>query len=136
MLRLPDGMRERIKRAAEENNRSMNAEIVAALEERYPEQFSDEEILEMVASYSFLLAGNGTGEKQAELDRQYRFLVSVLKHRLGDPDPEGTLAALQERGLNMQTPTTINRMIEWMDEMRRFLAEKADDLKGDAPPER
>ncbi|MDK3020956.1 Arc family DNA-binding protein [Pseudodonghicola flavimaris] len=36
MLRLPDGMRGRIKAAAEANNRSMNAEIVATLEEKYP----------------------------------------------------------------------------------------------------
>jgi hypothetical protein len=32
MLRLPDGMRERIKTEAEANRRSMNAEIVARLE--------------------------------------------------------------------------------------------------------
>ncbi len=36
MLRLPDGMRDRIKAAAAENNRSMNAEIVATLESAYP----------------------------------------------------------------------------------------------------
>lgn len=36
MLRLPDGMRERLKEAAAANNRSMNAEIVATLEEKYP----------------------------------------------------------------------------------------------------
>lgn len=36
MLRMPDGMRDRIKTAAENNNRSMNAEIVATLEEKYP----------------------------------------------------------------------------------------------------
>ena len=36
MLRLPDGMRDRIKAAAEANNRSMNAEIVATLEKVYP----------------------------------------------------------------------------------------------------
>lgn len=36
VLRLPDGMRDRIKHAAETNNRSMNAEIVATLEEKYP----------------------------------------------------------------------------------------------------
>ncbi|UFS65165.1 Arc family DNA-binding protein [Paracoccus denitrificans] len=36
MLRLPDGMRDRIKAAAEANKRSMNAEIVAALDDRYP----------------------------------------------------------------------------------------------------
>lgn len=36
MLRLPDGMRDRIKVVAEANGRSMNAEIVAALEEVFP----------------------------------------------------------------------------------------------------
>ena len=36
MLRLPDGMRDRIKAAADANNRSMNAEIVATLEHEYP----------------------------------------------------------------------------------------------------
>lgn len=36
VLRLPDGMRDRIKRAAEKHNRSMNAEIVATLAEVYP----------------------------------------------------------------------------------------------------
>lgn len=36
IVRLPDGMRDRIKAAAEANNRSMNAEIVATLELAYP----------------------------------------------------------------------------------------------------
>lgn len=36
VLRLPDGMRDRIKVAAEANSRSMNAEIIAALEEKFP----------------------------------------------------------------------------------------------------
>jgi hypothetical protein len=36
MLRLPEGMRDRIKAVADANNRSMNSEIVATLEEKYP----------------------------------------------------------------------------------------------------
>ncbi|MDO9639170.1 MAG: Arc family DNA-binding protein [Pseudotabrizicola sp.] len=36
VLRLPDGMRDRIKAVADRNNRSMNAEIVAGLEYLYP----------------------------------------------------------------------------------------------------
>lgn len=36
ILRLPDGMRDRIKAAAEANNRSMNSEILALLEEKFP----------------------------------------------------------------------------------------------------
>ena len=35
-VRFPDGLRDRIKAAADANNRSMNAEIVATLEEKYP----------------------------------------------------------------------------------------------------
>lgn len=37
ILRLPDGMRDRIRAAAESNGRSMNAEIVQTLEDKYPE---------------------------------------------------------------------------------------------------
>lgn len=40
-LRLPDGLRERIKKAAEDEGRSMNAEIVATLLEKYPEPTND-----------------------------------------------------------------------------------------------
>lgn len=40
-LRLPDGMRERIKTAADRNGRSMNAEIVSTLEEAYPAPIKD-----------------------------------------------------------------------------------------------
>jgi plasmid stability protein len=37
MLRLPDGMRQRIKVSAEAHGRSMNAEVVKALEVLYPD---------------------------------------------------------------------------------------------------
>lgn len=43
IVRLPDGMRDRIKSAASDNNRSMNAEIVATLEEKYPAPLSSDE---------------------------------------------------------------------------------------------
>ena len=36
IVRLPTGMRDRIRLAAEINHRSMNAEVVALLEEHYP----------------------------------------------------------------------------------------------------
>lgn len=45
-LRLPGALKERIERAAAENNRSMNAEIVAALEEKFPLKVSIEEFLD------------------------------------------------------------------------------------------
>jgi hypothetical protein len=50
MLRLPTGMRDRIKAVADKNGRSMNAEIVATLEDVYPaprrrRQLSDLQLL-------------------------------------------------------------------------------------------
>jgi hypothetical protein len=47
-VRLPAGMRERIKKAAEQSGRSMNAEIIAALETYYPPEPSIEEVLDRV----------------------------------------------------------------------------------------
>ena len=43
-LRLPDGLRARIARAAKDNGRSMNSEIVSILEAHYPEPPTMEEI--------------------------------------------------------------------------------------------
>lgn len=45
MLRLPDGMRDRIKSLASKNNRSMNAEIVAQLEALEKVQILIDEVL-------------------------------------------------------------------------------------------
>lgn len=36
IVRMPDGLRDRIAHAAKANNRSMNSEVVATLEEKYP----------------------------------------------------------------------------------------------------
>lgn len=47
-VRMPPGLRERIKQAAERNNRSMNSEIVATLEEKYPPPSID---LKLVATF-------------------------------------------------------------------------------------
>jgi len=55
MLRLPDGMRESIRQAADINGRSMNAEIVSTLEEEYPPISTDpstREFVTLVMKYS------------------------------------------------------------------------------------
>ena len=41
-IRMPDGMRDRIAEQAKANNRSMNAEIVATLREKYPDPRDEE----------------------------------------------------------------------------------------------
>ncbi len=57
MLRMPEGMRDRLKAAAEENNRSMNAEIVSRLQQSLDGNLSNaqaqseiEKILERMAA--------------------------------------------------------------------------------------
>lgn len=45
-LRLPPGMRDQIKRIAEENGRSMNSEILDVLREYFPEEPSLEELID------------------------------------------------------------------------------------------
>jgi hypothetical protein len=45
MLRLPEGMRDRIAAAASQNNRSMNAEIISTLEQHYPSLASIDELI-------------------------------------------------------------------------------------------
>lgn len=47
IVRLPDGMRDRIKVAADANGRSMNAEIVATLREAYPAPIENSDIIEL-----------------------------------------------------------------------------------------
>lgn len=51
MLRLPEGMRDRIKNAADSNNRSMNAEIVAALEAAFPNSSLSQMTISEIAEF-------------------------------------------------------------------------------------
>lgn len=54
ILRMPDGLRDRIKAAAEKRGRSMNAEIIRVLEEEFPTPTSDEltELMSQVVELS------------------------------------------------------------------------------------
>ena len=58
MLRMPDGMRDRLKAAAKENGRSMNAEIIARLERSF---FTPAEIKERLQTADEIIS-------QAELN--------------------------------------------------------------------
>lgn len=49
MVRLPDGMRERLRDAADANNRSMNAEIVARLEHSFEAPMVDRAVIDALA---------------------------------------------------------------------------------------
>ncbi|MCD1619125.1 Arc family DNA-binding protein [Salipiger manganoxidans] len=49
VVRMPEGLRDRIKEAAESNGRSQNSEIVAALSEAYPEPVDKDVFAELLA---------------------------------------------------------------------------------------
>ncbi|WP_333900423.1 Arc family DNA-binding protein [Agrobacterium pusense] len=91
MIRLPDGMRDRIRDSAEKNNRSMNAEIVAVLEEAFPSEpydFSAElsfmdEIDEIAAKLERLKLGAARQELE-RLDKHIQKADDLLKK----PDAE------------------------------------------------
>ena len=68
MLRLPDGMRDRIKAAADANNRSMNAEIVATLEQKYPPPRVDLTFSQILALVQFVEGADTRKEMYDRLD--------------------------------------------------------------------
>ena len=59
IVRLPDGLRDRIRLAAETNNRSMNAEVVALREGNYPAPVP-EKLDDLAAKLLFWLAKGQT----------------------------------------------------------------------------
>lgn len=82
IVRFPDGMRDRIKRAAAENNRSMNAEIVSALEICFPE--AGPTIGEIDGAF---------GRHQERMHRQLWEAVNTLRAILNSPNLDGILQA-------------------------------------------
>lgn len=93
MLRLPDGMRDRIKAAAAENNRSMNAEIVATLEEKYPPpdpqtdyEFRMQRSEEILAEMTEIIAGYEDPTQDVK-DLARRFEVLKEEHAWLFPAP-------------------------------------------------
>lgn len=73
-VRFPEGLRDRIKAAADANNRSMNAEIVATLAEKYPQHVDP--IFEEMLETAMRLAPD-------ELDR---FMEAFIKRKLESGD--------------------------------------------------
>jgi len=92
MLRLPDGMRDRIKLAADANNRSMNAEIVATLEEKYPGRSALEDFKDILEAFADIAARAA----DPNLNEQDRALVQLELNMARD-------FILKEVGLSVET---------------------------------
>lgn len=74
-VRMPKGLRDRIREAAEANNRSMNAEIVAALSQAYPATNRASEVLTEL--YNFVL------HSTIKIDKYDRAVAYELFEQLG-----------------------------------------------------
>jgi hypothetical protein len=82
MLRLPDGMRGRIAVAAMQSNRSMNAEIIEALEKAFPEV---PDLPEVLADIEYLVSVYKTdSEKRPDI----RQVLATLKFQVGHQQSE------------------------------------------------
>lgn len=88
MLRLPDGLRDRIKASADAQNRSMNAEIVARIQDSFQHAMAKHgEIPELVGKYLDSLDREKEALRETQLVAQglvFKFLVAIQKAADGD----------------------------------------------------
>lgn len=91
-LRMPPDLKDRVQAAAVANNRSMNAEIVATLEEKYPAPRGREDQFRVVMSLidDLRKAANVSAESKRS---QLRLLYVLLMNIAGDL-PDDTYDAL------------------------------------------
>lgn len=69
VIRVPDGLRDRIAETAKRNGRSMNAEVVAALEEKYPPDSINVEVLaKFLESLAGISAPDGNKKLQSQIN--------------------------------------------------------------------
>tara|TARA_B100000614_G_C14486221_1_gene468807 strand:- start:164 stop:874 length:711 start_codon:yes stop_codon:yes gene_type:complete len=77
-VRLPPGLRDRIKAYSERHGRSMNSEIVRVLEREFPEQWSLEERLEQLSKLFSVLSAGVADPSVDEYLRQFRDTVNGI----------------------------------------------------------
>lgn len=82
MLRLPDDLRARIKSATDKSGRSMTAEILVALEEKFPAPIDEAELLKTFMGYLRQLE-DAPPEKRAEIQALFE---PVWKQFVGNLD--------------------------------------------------
>jgi hypothetical protein len=89
MLRLPDGLRDRIKSYAERQGTSINSEIVRILEREFPEQWPISRRLEELAeSLSVLAAGKTDPRVQGFLASIEETVTGIITGRVTGVDAE------------------------------------------------
>lgn len=82
MLRLPDGMRDRIRAAAEAGGRSMNAEIVKTLEAAYPRNATIDALASEIVEKVEAFQRETDAARRAAIMEEIEDLNRVLKYEL------------------------------------------------------
>lgn len=80
-IRMPDGLRNRIRDAAVRNNRSMNAEIIAALEKEYPALDAEQSIYALMKEWGPKIYAEVDQNRAADM-------VEELNERIGEVSPD------------------------------------------------
>ncbi|WP_082024733.1 Arc family DNA-binding protein [Mameliella alba] len=83
-LRIPEDLKARVEAAARGNHRSMTAEIVATLEEKYPAPMEDMELSTLASWIEYVRAGGPSSELDDRLSQVNAKLAkhSATKHLL------------------------------------------------------
>ncbi|MBB3521089.1 Arc family DNA-binding protein [Rhizobium sp. BK456] len=76
IIRVPNGLRDRIKRVADFNNRSVNAELVVLLERTYPPETKIDEYLQDIAG----IVGKLPAENRADAWRAVFDRLDALRN--------------------------------------------------------
>lgn len=79
VLRLPDGMRDRIKFTADANSRSMNAEIVSTLEIAYPADSEVDKLMTSIKDLTSMIGEVGDVDMQDKLSNRLIALIDSIE---------------------------------------------------------
>lgn len=98
MVRMSEGLRDRIKAAAEKNGKSQNSEIVATLEEKYPEPFYSEDLLSLFDHMVDL--ASKTSDPKIAIDRISKIVLTFLQSPSTSEDDRAALRRFADEKLN------------------------------------
>ncbi len=79
IVRLPEGMRDRIRDAADANGRSMNAEIVHTLEKAYPASTTQDEVRAVITEVTRLMHRTRATEANKSLTAAGKALFAAVE---------------------------------------------------------
>ncbi|TNC15361.1 Arc family DNA-binding protein [Methylobacterium terricola] len=85
MLRMPEGMRDRIARAAKANGRSMNAEIVQTLEDHYPPETELRDLMHWIEEVVWHANAHNWRDNRKILVEALRILREKINDEAFDP---------------------------------------------------